>query len=82
MKKTLILGGARSGKSSLAERLAKTSELVTYIATATAFDAEMSQRIKLHQQQRPDSWLLIECPLLLCEALTQLSGSGHRVRLN
>ena len=79
MKKTLILGGARSGKSSLAESLAKTSEQVTYLATATAFDAEMSQRIKLHQQQRPNNWLLIECPLLLCEALTQLSGSGQTV---
>ena len=79
MKKTLILGGARSGKSSLAETLAKTSEQVTYIATATAFDAEMTKRITLHQQQRPNNWLLIECPLLLCEALTQLSGSGQTV---
>jgi len=79
MKKTLILGGARSGKSSLAETLAKSSEQVTYIATATAFDAEMTKRITLHQQQRPNNWLLIECPLLLCEALTQLSGSGQTV---
>lgn len=79
MTKTLILGGARSGKSSLAETLAKTSEQVTYIATATAFDIEMSQRIQLHQQQRPNSWLLIECPLLLREALDQLSGSGQTV---
>lgn len=77
MKKTLILGGARSGKSSLAETLAKTSEQVTYIATATAFDVEMSQRIALHQRQRPKDWHLLECPLLLCEALTQLSGSGQ-----
>ncbi len=79
MKKTLILGGARSGKSSLAQSLAKTSEQVTYIATATAFDVEMSQRIKLHQQQRPKDWHLLECPLLLCEALTHLSGSGQTV---
>lgn len=77
MKKTLILGGARSGKSSLAERLAKTSEQVTYLATATAFDAEMSQRITLHQQQRPKTWHLLECPLLLSDALHQLSGSGQ-----
>ncbi len=79
MKKTLILGGARSGKSSLAESLAKTSDSVTYVATATAFDVEMSQRITLHQQQRPKNWRLIECPLLLCEALMQLSGSGQTV---
>ncbi|MBY0417332.1 MAG: bifunctional adenosylcobinamide kinase/adenosylcobinamide-phosphate guanylyltransferase, partial [Pararheinheimera sp.] len=79
MKKTLILGGARSGKSSLAESLAKTSEQVTYIATATAFDTEMTKRITLHQQQRPKDWHLLECPLLLCEALNQLSGSGQTV---
>ena len=79
VKKTLIVGGARSGKSSLAERLAKTSEQVTYIATATAFDQEMAKRISLHQQQRPKNWPVLECPLLLCEALTQLSGSGQTV---
>ncbi len=79
MKKTLILGGARSGKSSLAETLAKTSEQVTYLATATAFDTEMTKRITLHQQQRPKDWHLLECPLLLCEALDQLSGSGQTV---
>ncbi len=79
IKKTLILGGARSGKSSLAERLAKTSEQVTYIATATAFDPEMAKRISLHQQQRPKDWHLLECPLLLAEALNQLSGSGQTV---
>ncbi len=79
MKKTLIVGGARSGKSSLAESLAKTSEQVTYLATATAFDTEMTKRITLHQQQRPKDWHLLECPLLLCEALTQLSGSGQTV---
>lgn len=82
MTKTLILGGARSGKSSLAERLAKSSESVTYIATATAFDPEMAERIKLHQQQRPKSWLLIECPLLLNETLQQLSGKGQTVLID
>ncbi len=79
MKKTLITGGARSGKSSLAERLANASTGVTYIATATAFDHEMSSRIALHQQQRPKHWQLIECPLLLAETLQQLSGTGRTV---
>lgn len=79
MKKTLILGGARSGKSSLAEQLATASEQISYIATATAFDVEMSQRIKLHQQQRPKHWQLVECPLMLGETLTQLSASGQTV---
>lgn len=79
MKKILILGGARSGKSGLAETLASTAESVTYIATATAFDAEMTERIKQHQQQRPQDWSVLECPLLLAEALQQLSGSGQTV---
>lgn len=78
-KKTLILGGARSGKSSLAEQLAKVSDQVTYVATATAFDAEMTERITRHQHQRPKDWQLIECPLLLSDALTKLSGSGQTV---
>ncbi len=79
MKKTLIVGGARSGKSSLAEQLAKNSDQVIYVATATAFDAEMTQRIRLHQQQRPKHWQLLECPLLLSDSLKQLSGSGQTV---
>ena len=62
-KLTLILGGARSGKSTLAEKLAaQRGERVLYIATAIAFDDEMKQRIQNHQQQRPDSWKTIESP--------------------
>lgn len=66
----LIIGGARSGKSSLAERYAKSSNLpVTYIATAQAFDSEMQKRIELHQSDRPEHWQLIESPLLLAKAI-------------
>ncbi|WXL27824.1 bifunctional adenosylcobinamide kinase/adenosylcobinamide-phosphate guanylyltransferase [Ectopseudomonas mendocina] len=66
----LILGGARSGKSSLAERLAYESGLdVTYFATAQALDAEMSARITHHQARRPDHWALVEEPLSLADAL-------------
>ena len=69
--KTLILGGARSGKSRLAERLALESELpVTYIATATGLDEEMSQRIALHQEKRPATWQVIEEPINLAKELT------------
>jgi adenosylcobinamide kinase/adenosylcobinamide-phosphate guanylyltransferase len=69
-KVQLIIGGARSGKSSLAERYAKLSNLpVTYIATAQAFDSEMQQRIEQHQSDRPEHWQLIESPLLLAKAI-------------
>jgi adenosylcobinamide kinase/adenosylcobinamide-phosphate guanylyltransferase len=52
---TLVLGGARSGKSSFAERLAL-GESVTYIATADSRDLEMEARIKIHKSRRPASW--------------------------
>ena len=70
----LILGGARSGKSKLAEKKAADSKLsVTYIATATAGDGEMSERIQHHQNQRPDHWAVIEEPLQLANAIESLS---------
>ncbi|MBQ0741965.1 MAG: bifunctional adenosylcobinamide kinase/adenosylcobinamide-phosphate guanylyltransferase, partial [Pseudomonas sp.] len=66
----LILGGARSGKSRLAEQLAKDSGWpVTYIATSQALDGEMSERIRQHQQRRPADWALIEEPLALADVL-------------
>ncbi|QOJ23626.1 MAG: bifunctional adenosylcobinamide kinase/adenosylcobinamide-phosphate guanylyltransferase [Gammaproteobacteria bacterium] len=70
--RTLILGGVRSGKSRLAERLAMESRLpVTYIATATGDDAEMRARIAAHRARRPDHWQVIEEPLQLASVLTQ-----------
>jgi len=72
-KQTLILGGMRSGKSRLAEKLAIESRLpVTYIATATAQDKEMRQRIATHREQRPDHWLVVEEPLQLATALSNV----------
>lgn len=66
----LILGGARSGKSRLAEQLAVDSGLaVTYIATSQALDGEMSERIRQHRQSRPAEWALVEEPLALAEVL-------------
>ena len=70
--KELILGGVRSGKSALAEVRARNSDKqVIYLATATAGDDEMTARIKLHQQQRPNNWLLIEEPVELASTLKQ-----------
>jgi adenosylcobinamide kinase / adenosylcobinamide-phosphate guanylyltransferase len=73
---TLILGGVRSGKSRLAERLALESALpVTYIATATAQDEEMRERIATHRQHRPDHWQLVEEPIHLASALKHNAAS-------
>lgn len=68
----LILGGARSGKSRLAEKLASESGLgVIYIATSQPLDGEMNQRVELHRQRRPDNWGLIEEPVGLARVLKQ-----------
>jgi adenosylcobinamide kinase / adenosylcobinamide-phosphate guanylyltransferase len=70
--KELILGGARSGKSSLAERLADESgQPVLYLATASAEDTEMAERIHHHRERRPAGWDLVEEPLYLANALQQ-----------
>lgn len=69
----LILGGARSGKSRLAEKRAVVCEAlgmeVVYIATAEAWDTEMTERLAHHRAQRPDHWLTIEEPVALAQAL-------------
>lgn len=76
--KELILGGARSGKSALAEKRAMESGLeVVYIATATAGDDEMAARIEHHQQQRSSEWSLVEEPLSLADVLQQHAADGR-----
>lgn len=70
-KSTLILGGARSGKSRFAEELAQAAPgRRIYIATAEALDDEMAQRIAHHRLQRGDGWQTVECPLALADAIT------------
>lgn len=70
----LILGGARSGKSQLAEQRARQSGLaVTYLATAQAGDGEMAQRIAHHRARRPTDWGCVEEPLRLAERLSELA---------
>ncbi|HET7776318.1 MAG TPA: bifunctional adenosylcobinamide kinase/adenosylcobinamide-phosphate guanylyltransferase [Azospira sp.] len=74
----LIIGGARSGKSALAERRAAESGLeVVYLATARAGDGEMTRRIEHHRQRRPAHWGLVEEPLELAAALTRQAAPGR-----
>jgi adenosyl cobinamide kinase/adenosyl cobinamide phosphate guanylyltransferase len=63
----VLLGGARSGKSALAQRLA--GEDATLIATAAALDAEMEERIRRHRAERPSAWTTLEETIELGEAL-------------
>ncbi len=68
----LVIGGARSGKSKFAEDLAsKSADEVVYIATATAGDIEMENRIQHHQQSRPKEWQLVEETLYLSSVIKQ-----------
>lgn len=71
----LILGGARSGKSRLAEQYAVDSALaVTYIATSEPLDGEMNARVQLHRARRPAEWALIEEPLALARVLRETAA--------
>ena len=81
--KQLILGGARSGKTSLAQCTAqqwqakRSNGQVIYLATAQAGDGEMLQRIERHQQERPAEWLTVEEPLAIDEVINSYSSPGH-----
>ncbi len=70
----LLLGGARSGKSTLAERMARElgGDQVLFIATAQAGDDEMQARIVVHQQARLSGWRTLEAPLRVAEQLRHL----------
>lgn len=72
----LILGGARSGKSSLAVSRGRASgRPVVFIATATASDEEMRDRIAMHRSERPAAWSTLEAPIDLAEALHDIRRS-------
>lgn len=78
----LVLGGARSGKSAHAEKLALESGLpATYVATAQIYDDEFKARVAHHQARRPKDWRLIEAPHHLADALeaNQDAASGHAI---
>jgi adenosylcobinamide kinase / adenosylcobinamide-phosphate guanylyltransferase len=74
---TLVLGGAASGKSAHAERLAGGAQAsVTFLATATATDEDMAGRIAAHQAKRPAGWRTIEAAAGLIDALAGVEGTA------
>jgi adenosylcobinamide kinase / adenosylcobinamide-phosphate guanylyltransferase len=80
---TLILGGARSGKSTHAQHLAKAhGGKVVFIATAEAQDDEMRQRIAAHQSDRPADWQTLEIPYDVGQAFTRLAPPADTVLLD
>jgi adenosylcobinamide kinase / adenosylcobinamide-phosphate guanylyltransferase len=80
MSLTFVTGGARSGKSAHALRLALAADApVAMIATAEARDAEMRARIDAHRRQRPASWRTVEEPLDLAGALRGLADREYAV---
>jgi adenosylcobinamide kinase/adenosylcobinamide-phosphate guanylyltransferase len=68
---TLLLGGARSGKSHYAQQLGERAERVVFVATAQPGDDEMRRKIDQHRNSRPQHWQTIEEPLALTEAIVQ-----------
>lgn len=82
MTSTLVLGGARSGKSAFAQNAAESAASTgrpVMIATGQAFDDEMAQRIARHQADRGESWTTLEAPLALPEAIAALPADAVAV---
>lgn len=78
MSITLILGGARSGKSRFAQELAaKPGKRVLFVATAEALDEEMSARIESHKNVRPATWRTLESPRNIARALKRETGDAR-----
>ena len=77
----LVTGGARSGKSSFAEKLAADMGCsVGYIATAQIYDEEMRYRVKLHRERRPSAWQTWEAPFEADKIITE-AAKEHKVLL-
>ncbi|MBC8507671.1 MAG: bifunctional adenosylcobinamide kinase/adenosylcobinamide-phosphate guanylyltransferase [Anaerolineales bacterium] len=82
-KLTFLIGGARSGKSTYAEKMAsKHGGRVLYIATAQALDPEMAERIEKHKEQRPESWQTREIPYDIAAAIQDELGQTDIVLLD
>ncbi len=79
---TLVLGGARAGKSTYAQKLASSGERVLFVATAEAGDADMEARIDAHRESRPEDWDTLEEPLDLVGALERAADRYDTVLLD
>jgi adenosylcobinamide kinase/adenosylcobinamide-phosphate guanylyltransferase len=79
MPLTVLIGGARSGKSALALRLAAGAEQVVFVATGEARDEEMAERIERHRLERPAGWRVVEEPVALREAIEAAPSAGYVV---
>lgn len=77
----LVTGGARSGKSSFAEKLALKigNGQAAYIATAQIFDDEMNFRVKLHQSRRGDNWRTFEAPFVAEEKISEAGKNFNAI---
>jgi len=81
--KTLITGGARSGKSRFAEELTRSfGQSLCYLATAQALDGEMDERIHRHRQRRGNGWETIEEPLMVPQTLARIDGIYSAILLD
>jgi adenosylcobinamide kinase/adenosylcobinamide-phosphate guanylyltransferase len=79
---TLILGGARSGKSRFAQSLCQDSATVAYLATARVDDEEMRERVERHRADRPSHWLTIEEPLDLADVVRRASTATPTILID
>ena len=77
---TVLLGGARSGKSALSSELAAATELpVVVVVTAEAWDEEMTERIRRHRESRPAEWITVEVPVEVARAVGELAPNAFVV---
>ena len=80
MKSTLIIGGARSGKSTYAQALAKKAGgSVLFVATAEAGDEDMKKRIEMHRKSRPPDWVTIEATTQIGRQINENIGRAQTV---
>ncbi|WP_339722922.1 bifunctional adenosylcobinamide kinase/adenosylcobinamide-phosphate guanylyltransferase [Marinomonas primoryensis] len=78
--KHLVFGGVRSGKSAFAqEQVAAFGKPVCYVATSQVWDDDMADRVRLHKENRPQEWQLIEEPLALADVLNSMNSADQAV---